>query len=203
MTKNKADTIIDGNDYGDVITITSNDCTVQNLNIRNSGYYAGVKISSDGNTLDSNILNDNYYGIWVNASSDNTISNNIISSNRGGIRIRDTSNTQITDNQILSNDIEGVTLESSYYITILRNTFESNGITITGEDNAWNTHTIKDNTVDDRKIYYYKDSSGVIVPSDAGQVILSHCVDVIIQNLDFSNVENNFFILSTVVIMFG
>ena len=187
MGEDQEKTIIDGNGVGDVVTFYVDDCTIKNMNIRNSGDFTGVKILSNRNTLTNNIIYDNYYGIWIEGTIDNTISDNIISNNKGGIRLKDTTNTIVSTNQILSNSLEGITLESSYYCTIVDNVYQNNGITITGPLSAWNTHTIDNNIANNKPIYYYKNENGITVPSDAYQVILANCKGFEIKNTNFDN----------------
>ena len=45
------------------------------------------------------------------------------------------------------------------------------------------------NTVDGKPIYYYGWENDVVVPEDAGQVILGCCQNCVVQNLDISNVN--------------
>ena len=56
----KETTIIDGNEKWEVVNIAIDNCTIQNLNIINGGYDAGVKILANRTTLTNNIINDNY-----------------------------------------------------------------------------------------------------------------------------------------------
>jgi len=45
------------------------------------------------------------------------------------------------------------------------------------------------NTANGRPIYYYGNKNGIVVPSDASQVILGNCHDCIVQNLSISDIE--------------
>jgi parallel beta-helix repeat protein len=188
--EDKLTTIIENGEKGDVVNIAIDNCTIQNMNISNSGYDAGVKILSNRTTITNNILYGNYYGIWIGAKSNNIISNNIILNNEYGIKVDGSINTIITTNQILSNSLEGIILESSRNATISDNVLQNNGIRISGELFAWNTHVIKNNTANNKPIYYYKNENGVTVPNDAIQVILVNCSDFGIKNINFENIIN-------------
>jgi parallel beta-helix repeat protein len=72
--------------------------------------------------------------------------------------------------------------------TIIDNTFIGSGITIMGESaSTWNTHRIQRNTIDGKPIYYYKNALGVIVPRDAGQIILASCALIRISGVNVSD----------------
>ena len=184
----KVSTIIDGGKKWEVFKITSDNCTIKNINISNSGSDAGVKILSNRNTLTNNILYGNHYGIWIDTQSDNIISNNIISNNKNGIKLFGALNSIITANQISSNSDGGIILDSSNNVTVTDNVFQNNGIIILGALFAWNTHVIKNNTANDKYIYYYKNETGITVPNDAFQVILANCSDFEIKNNNFENI---------------
>ena len=48
------------------------------------------------------------------------------------------------------------------------------------------THTIEGNTINERPIYYYKNTRGIKVPENAGAVILANCTDITIENINAS-----------------
>jgi parallel beta-helix repeat protein len=56
-----------------------------------------------------------------------------------------------------------------------------------GSLDHWNTHNIDtSNTVNGKPVYYYKNQSGIVVPADAGQVILANCTHFVIENQNLS-----------------
>jgi parallel beta-helix repeat protein len=89
--------------------------------------------------------------------------------------------------RITGNYLEGITLDHSFNDTIRDNTFLAGGIIFAGEDQEcsfWNSHTIENNVLLEKQIYYYKNSHEPLrVPSDAGQVILANCSQVTMDNL--------------------
>ncbi|MBW2965779.1 right-handed parallel beta-helix repeat-containing protein [Candidatus Woesearchaeota archaeon] len=183
----KNTTIIDGGKKWDVLKITKDKCTIQNINISNSGSDAGLKILSNRTTLTNNILYGNLYGIFIESRFDNIISNNIFSNNKYDIKLRGTFNTRIIKNKILNN-IENIILESSHNTTVSDNVLQNNGIKISGSFFSWKSHVIENNTANDKSIYYYKNENGVTVPTDATQVILANCSDFEIKNINFENI---------------
>jgi parallel beta-helix repeat protein len=132
-------------------------------NSRNNKFYNNIIASSDFS-----------YGVEVKDSSDNLFDRNIISTpGDPSIRCRD----------------RGIWLRSSINITIIENTFIENGISISGSLINWNTHTIENNTANDKPIYYYKNMNSIIVPNDATQVILANCKNFKMENMDISGVD--------------
>ncbi|MBC7097874.1 right-handed parallel beta-helix repeat-containing protein [Candidatus Bipolaricaulota bacterium] len=62
------------------------------------------------------------------------------------------------------------------------------GIFLVGEDRRWfTTHLIEGNLVNGRPLFYLADSTGVIVPETAGQVIIAGCSDITISNLKITD----------------
>jgi len=45
---------------------------------------------------------------------------------------------------------------------------------------------IENNIVNGKPIYYYRDTSGIKIPKDAGEVILTNCSNMIVKNIDAS-----------------
>lgn len=101
-------------------------------------------------------------------------------------------NTIISNNIFISADFDDIRLDGSLNNKILDNSFSSNGITIRTSGTPlfkfYNTHTIQNNHINGKPIYYYKNNhQGDIVPSDAGQVILANCSNFTIENLNLTN----------------
>ena len=181
--------IIEGGGKGDVVTLTVNNCTIQNFTIQNSGSGAGISIQSNGNIIEYNQIVENYYGIWAEETTGNRISSNIISNNKGGLRLRNTNRTVVAANAFVINEWEGIVLESSYNALLEENTFQYNGISLSGPRLAWTTHTINNNVVNDKPLYFYKDEEDITVPSDAGQIILADCRNILIDGATLSYVD--------------
>ena len=127
---------------------------------------AGIYLSDykDHCTISNNFVSNNRYGILSWYSNDNTISNNTISDNYCGINLYSSSSNTITNN-----------------------IFENDGILIMGwKLSHYNTHVIEDNTINEKPIYYYKNTNGITVREDAGEVILANCTDMIVENINAS-----------------
>ena len=118
--------------------------------------------SSNCNITDNHL--ENCYIDLRFGSDNNKIRNNTISNNDIGIYSCYSKNNKITDNHL-----------------------ENCGISIFGDQVCYyNTHTMEGNTVNGKPIYYYKNTKGVNVPEDAGQVILVNCSNMTVKNINAS-----------------
>ncbi len=167
-------------------TVINNNCSLNND--------AGILLwsSSESNTISNNNCSNNKYGIYLWRSPNNEIYNNNISNSQVyGIILFDSSDTYITDNNINSNGIDGIVLLISSNIEISNNKFINDGIflgsNVASENLSYfNTHIIENNTINEKPIYYYKDTSGIKVPEDAGSVILANCDNMTVENINTS-----------------
>ena len=182
-----------GNSYGIRLESSSYNTITNNNCFGNSTYGIDLE-SSSNNTITNNNCSGNSYGIMLESSSYNTITNNNCSSNtRDGISLVDSSSSNtITNNNCSGNSWEGIYLWHSSNNTITNNTLWNNGIVIgigIGGDSLedWNTHVIENNTVNGKPAYYYKNQNGGTVPSDAGQVILANCTNMVVSGLTLTH----------------
>ncbi|MEM3396177.1 MAG: NosD domain-containing protein [Thermoplasmata archaeon] len=143
--------------------------------------------TSDGNSITNNNVSGNENGIFF-TSSNNQIANNKVSNNFGaGIRSVCSTRNNITHNNVFDNWI-GIYLDSSSDHIITNNIMQNNSIMIWGCSlSHWNTHNIDTtNLVNGKPVYYYKNQTTGMVPSDAGQVILANCTNMTVNGLNIS-----------------
>ena len=143
-------------------------------------------LSAHETSITDNLITGGSVGIRLDGLSDLIISRNTVRDNEyDGIVLQNSFNTSIVGNAIINNPQNGLSLSECSTATIIDNTLVSNDITISGSVvSSFNTHTIENNTVNGKPIYYYKNMNGPFtVPSDAGQVILANCTNFTIQNL--------------------
>jgi parallel beta-helix repeat protein len=157
----KNTTIIDGEGYTDVVTISVPDVKISGFTIQNSGTQllnAGIKtLSLNSNaTIENNIIRHNAIGVFLNygyVPSWNIVRNNSIVSNVNGIYTHWANNGEITGNMILQNEENGLEMECSKYSLIEGNIILENGgygIYLRGESNQniiTGMNTIQDNAV--------------------------------------------------------
>lgn len=155
--EDKNTTIIDGERIDNVVNITADGVTVEGFTIQNSNisdynFGAGVYIHSNHNTISGNIITDNIYsGIELDYADNNTISNNIITNNLwSGIEILDSENNTISHNTISGNEV-GIVIDYSFWNTIVGNKIENNyyGIDLL----LCGNNIISLNAISDSKLY--------------------------------------------------
>lgn len=130
-----------------------------------------------GNTIANNIR----FNLHAYSASNLVLDHNVLTGGADSVYLR-----EYSDNAVLvNNQIGSLFVEMSPYATIRNNTFVSKGITLKGTGlSSFNTHTIEQNTLNSKPIYYYANiKEPTTVPLDAGQVILANCSNVTIQNL--------------------
>jgi parallel beta-helix repeat protein len=130
-------------------------------------------------------------GVSLSASVENTVYGNILQENRGCgvLLIYESENNSIIENTISKNR-KGLCIDHSINNTILRNVFQSTGITIEGDRiEHWTSQTINNNLLNGKLIQYYSNSADTIIPHNTGQVILVNCTRFTIQDLNLSNVD--------------
>jgi len=138
--------------------------------------------------LDYNGSNDTVYVTADGCTfSGFTICNNNNTS-YSGINVQ-SDNNKITNNVIANNSGWGFYLYYSANCTLANNTFIRDSINIVGNLPSWNTHTIKNNTVNGGEIDYYKNIDNQTISGDLGQIILANCTNFTIKNTSISNAD--------------
>jgi parallel beta-helix repeat protein len=178
-------------DAGQVIMANCTNITVENQEL--TRLYAGLQIVySSNNTIRYNNISsieDNHGdGITLQSSHDNKIQDNIISTyESNGIDLRNSHRNIISGNDI-SNGRYGIVIIQSINISCMDNTMTEAGIIISGDKlEYWNTHHIDtSNTVDGKPILYWKNTNNNVVPSNAGQVFLANCTNIVVENQDLT-----------------
>lgn len=97
---------IDAEQTGSPITINTDDVTVKELKITNSGGYpeAGFKINSENTTITNSIITKNeMLGIYLRGSNDNTILSNNITNNDYGVLLEASNDNSIYLNNFIDN----------------------------------------------------------------------------------------------------
>jgi len=148
-------------------------------------------------TVDDNSIANSNVGVELHYSYDVTITNNIISAGHVGIKVyRHSFNTTIINNTISVPSLSDVdiSLEYTKNTIMIDNRMSRGGILILGDSlENWNTHVIAtSNTVIGKTVHYLKNSTGGIIDSESGQVILANCSGVAVDNLDVSGVHAGF-----------
>jgi parallel beta-helix repeat protein len=218
-SQNGADlTIIQAANSGDhVFDVSISYVTLQGFAIKGANGFpaAGISLYPGGhcNVLDNVIIN-NTTGIYVRNSTYNFISRNTINSNYWGIELGSGYNN-ITENTINYNHVgilcsgSGNSIDRNFFSdnleyaihvyyynstnhTITANTMSENGIKLEGDITQVTSHNIATtNSVNGKPVYYYKDRDGESIPSDAGQIILANCTNIIIKDQHINRINHS------------
>ncbi|UCG70691.1 MAG: right-handed parallel beta-helix repeat-containing protein, partial [Thermoplasmata archaeon] len=148
--EDRANTIIDGNDMGNVTKIVANNTQISGFTIRNhetiiSAWNQGIYINGlNGNKIYNNTITHFHNGILLRYSDDNLIKGNKFQSNYNTGIYFGYSNNNIFVENILTSSIElGLFLYHSSNNTIFHNNFIDNGFIpqaregTDGYDNIW------------------------------------------------------------------
>jgi parallel beta-helix repeat protein len=208
MGENKETTIIDGDQKGIVVNISSNGITINGFTIKNSYKWScGIFVEgSNNNLISDNVISENNYGIKLDHSDENIISNNEFLSNVIGIIILGGDDNIITDNiifQIIGSGISsyyhgsnnsisrntiystgwsGIDLIGNYPVIVTDNTFFNCGLDVYHEPTK---NIVSNNTVNGKSLVYLYEKSDLNI-DNAGQIILVNCENITIKNQEIS-----------------
>jgi parallel beta-helix repeat protein len=149
--EDKEDTIIDGGNTENVITINNNNVDISTFTIRNSGKgekNAALKVNADTCKIVDNIISGGMHGIFIENSDGTTIAYNTIYNNRNGTFLYSSDSNVIHHNDIYDNYQNGILLnETCDYNEISNNTiYENNDNGIYFHDHC-NRNEVISNTI--------------------------------------------------------
>jgi len=203
------------NEYGLYLNSASNN-TLTNNDVWNNEGGIYIRQDSNDNTLTDNDASSNDNGIDIySCDSNSLIDNKALYNDYSGINVRESDYNLIKSNNASSNSYTGLnfwlsdgntlinntaSLNTNYGIYLgvsnsnifMNNNMTSDGIVIIGNQlSNWNTHFIDTtNVVNGKPVRYWKNQTGGIVPSGAGQVILANCTGVTVENQNLSGGSN-------------
>jgi len=166
---------------GDGVSLyKSSNNTISGNTVTTTAY--GVSLTeSSNNMITNNTLKDTLSGVSLSRSNKNTISGNTMRGFGGSIGLDESSNNTIT-----ANDSASVHMTKSSNNKLRNNNMTDFGVT--GEELS---HFINDidtsNTVDGKPVYYWINKSDMMVPSDAGYVVIVNSTSIVVKNLDLTD----------------
>src|SRR5660397_32251 len=206
--------VVDAMRSGSAITLSADGITLEGFTATGSGFElpeAGIKVTSNNNTLSGNTVDSNYHiGISLSSSSNNTLIGNIVSSTIGrmmedgyGIRLDSSSNNnKLIGNNVSNNYDYGISLSSSGKNMLENNTMKGNSYNFDlrgSSDLDFDNQIDTTNLVDEKPIYYIKGVRNTVYDSytNSGTFYCIGCVNVTITNLDLKNNGNGIFFWNT------
>jgi len=191
MGNGTANTTIDGNGTGDVVSISANWVNITGFTVTGSGYsYGGIRFYNARNSrLDNNNISGNAQsGIYLTSSNNNNLTNNDISDNGYGIHLDNSDNNNLTNNDISDNTGNGIHLDTSDNNNLTNNKMSVNTCNFYIQGTSI-SHFIQNidttNTVDGKLIYYLVGASHTVIDSfsNAGFVGVINGNNITVKNL--------------------
>ncbi len=165
--------VVNAGGRGNAIMLSANGISLEGFTATGSGgYSAGIKVTSNNNTLTGNNASNNGneyggFGIYLSSSNNNTLIGNNASNNfGGGIYLRKTRRSALSDNIMIGNKIN---------------------FGLDGDNNSdFNNYIDASNLVEGKPIYYIIKASDTTYDSssNAGTFYCISCVNVTIKNLN-------------------
>ncbi len=143
---------------------------------------------ANGTQTCNNTIHENGYAVYIDFSYDCAILDSDFSMDTGSDIYIDGSGILIQRNDFHDPLWRSVALHKASSCTIVDNTFVGSGVYMKGNDlSHFNTHIMTGNTVNGRPLYYWANTSNIVVPSDAGQAIVANCTGISADGLDISS----------------
>lgn len=162
LGEDKTTTIIDGQQEGCTINVSSEHAMIENFTILGGGFdtdefthffRAGIRVTGSHNTICNNIFRENCLGISGVRVTNLTIKNNIFIEDGIGFTSYENDGRPL--------------LKTSYFV-----------------------HTIENNTVNGKPLYYFLNEKDTLIDQwDIGQLLLVNCTNIKIKNVSISNTD--------------
>lgn len=180
---------ITSNDYDGIDIFHSDNNIISDNNISlNKDIGISLNECKFNNISDNDITYNEIDGIFLSFSSNNNIikDNNITSNEYNGIELYEICNKNIiSGNKIASNKKYGMQLKwNSNSNTIIENNFFNDSLFV--YDSYHNK--VENNNVNDKPLVYLEDESDKTI-TNAGQVILVNCNNILVENTNLSNID--------------
>ena len=166
-----------------------NICITKNR-IRDCGEGINMNRANENLITDCIIKSCGENGIRLLVSDYNFVSNNTFYENgEYGLRISQSDRNKFLNNTISNNSYDGVYLAYSDYNQFINNSIKYGGVSLLiGYDNTYKSNTFISNTINNKPLYYYKESG--LNPADfsnAGQIILIGSSNTVISGVNLTH----------------
>lgn len=124
-------TIIDGGGLGTVIHVTSNNVSIVNFTLQNSGFsslLSGISVSSNHVFVNESILKSNYVGLHLEKTRGCIVNKCYVLNNHLGMYVETCENSSLEKSNIIANIEAGIYLKDSSGIEIRNNNISGNGL---------------------------------------------------------------------------
>jgi parallel beta-helix repeat protein len=202
--ENKDTTVIDGEGKPrHVVWITADYVTIRGFTVTNGSkkYCGGIVFYSNNNTIIDNIVSEGYTGIANGPAGlrDNVIVDNIVENNTYcgiGLDSNYLAHNEVSSNVIRNNGYCGLFLVDSNN-SIHDNALENNGILIYPPLYLSYHLIIYNNTINGKPLVYIEGEDHLVLPNNAGQIIITACSNCTMKNMDITSTNPAVEILSS------
>jgi len=198
----------------DGINLANSHYNLVSNNTFSNAYRYGIEVGyySSHNDIKNNTATNNRYGFLIDDANNNFFKNNIGSNNRqSGFGLIDSFNNKIVDNTISNNgdydvfiyrstnnnfenntivnyEHRGIQIKSSPLNKLSKNKMYGSSMHILGTKlDDFIQFIDLNNTINNKPLYYFKNRSGINIPSNAGGIILVNCTNASGQNFILDN----------------
>jgi len=179
--ENPSNTVIDGSNNGDAVTVTADNVSMTQLTLQN-GYCGVTATEAHGMICTNNVVKNNIFGIYLRQCSTISFADNLIEHNQHGIWFVHLRQCYMRRNNFMSNsfNFEPEVIDIDYYAL---------------EEYV---HDIDmSNSVDGKPIYYIVNEQDIEVPSNAGFVAIVNSSQIVAENLNLRNNAMGVFLVNT------
>ena len=178
------------NNFQGIVIAGGSNSTVENCKFSNNDGHGIFAISSQNNNIiNCSFENSFFSGVYLsNQANNNIILNNIISKIQVcGIWV-DNSIKNCIYNNTIKYPLRGILLDKSGGSVLKNNTMDNCGLAVDGTSISDYINDVdKSNKINNKILYYYLDQKNIVIPLDAGEVILVNCSNCNVSDLDLSN----------------
>ena len=175
---------VNGNTMVGIYLEYSNTDNIITDNVLRDNNYGIDLVVSHNNLVQENSLATNGLGIAFGTSSGNEMVRNTIKDGAYGVYFDGSSVNTMTDNTIDNASIFGVYLASSKNNQLSANTMVNCSLLVYGTTvDEYVNDVDTSNTVQGKPVYYFLHKKDMVVPPDAGEVILVDCSGCTVQDL--------------------
>ena len=169
---------------------------VENIVYNNSLDGLEVKFGNNVFLIGNLVYNNTFNGIGIGSGGNMDLISNTVYDNTMGINITGQSSvTTVDQNIIFNNSFSGIGLINSLNSVITNNALTNDGIYLSASAvNYYNSHSIIDNTVNNKSLLFINNEFNKSYSTVAGQIIIVESSLIDIKNHSISNVEQGLLI---------
>jgi len=176
------------NNFEGMLLVDTSNSLVEHCRFRNNDGHGMYLIASSNNTVRSCLFENSFFdGVFLYEATRNTLENCSYSGCIDGVSL-DSSHANTIRGQIVDQCTVGISLDASSGNILKENMLDHCGLKVAGHGlSEFINDADTGNTVNGRPLYYCINETSMMIPLDAGQVVLINCTGC---NASFLNLSN-------------